>query len=146
MPNFDISQGMEGAINSLSDVEKKIYNSMLNKMEKGLGTIELDAKKNCSVDIGALRASITHIKQLDLHEVTGIIGSPLEYAVFVHEGTGLYAIGGNGRQNVPWVYRDPLTGKFYSTKGQKPNPFLKTAMEQNRSKLDSIFSSEDKIL
>ncbi|MCR3760419.1 HK97 gp10 family phage protein [Clostridium felsineum] len=143
--DIDITEGMKAVISSLSDVEKKIYNSMLNKMENGLGTIELDAKKNCSVDTGALRASITHKKQLDLHGVTGVIGSTLEYAVYVHQGTGLYAINGDGRQEVPWVYRNPLTGKFYSTKGQKPNPFLKTAIEQNRAKLDSIFSSDDKI-
>lgn len=81
MPNFDISENMQGAIDSLSDVEKKIYNSMLNKMEKALGTVELDAKKNCPVDTGGLRASITHSKLLDVHEVLGTIGSPLEYAV-----------------------------------------------------------------
>lgn len=143
---FDMGSGAEGAINALDEIKKKIQQSMLSKMEKALGAIELDAKRNCSVDNGALRAGITHKKEITENEIIGTIGvggPASEYSVYVHQGTGLYAINGDGRQEVPWVYRDPLTGKFYSTKGIKPNPFMQKAIDSNRSNIDKIFGESD---
>lgn len=141
--DFDLSKGIDAAINALDQANKKVENSMLNKMEKGLATIELDAKRNCKTGSGELKASITHKKSVEGNEIIGVIGSPLEYAVYRHQGTGLFAINGDGRQDVPWVYRDPLTGKFYSTKGMKPNPFLQDAIDSNKGKLNDIFSESD---
>lgn len=141
--DFDLSKGIDAAINALDQANKKIDNSMLNKMEKALGTIELDAKRNCKTRSGELKASISHKKTVGGNEIIGVIGSPLEYAVYRHQGTGLFAINGDGRQDVPWVYRDPLTGKFYSTSGMKPNPFLQQAIDDNKSKINDIFCESD---
>jgi len=55
--------------------------------------VENNAKKNCPVDTGELRRSITH----EVNGDTGIVGSNLEYAPYVEYGTGLFTESGNGR-------------------------------------------------
>ena len=72
-----------------------------------------------------MRGSIAH--QVDGDSVE--IGTNVEYAVYVHEGTGKYAIGG-GTPKERWVYRDPATGKFRMGYPQKPRRFLKNAIER----------------
>lgn len=78
-----------------------------------------------AVDTGRLRGSIAH--QVDGDSVE--IGTDVDYAVYVHEGTGKYAIGG-GTPKERWVYRDPLTGEFRMGFPQKPRRFIKNAMER----------------
>lgn len=78
-----------------------------------------------AVDTGRLRGSIAH--QVDGDSVE--IGTNVDYAVYVHEGTGKYAIGG-GTPKERWVYRDSLTGEFRMGFPQKPRRFIKNAMER----------------
>lgn len=49
------------------------------------------------------------------------------YSLFVERGTGIYAVEGNGRKT-PWVYRTP-DGRFYTTEGSRPQPFLLPALD-----------------
>lgn len=144
--DFDLSSNADGASKKLDETQKMIFDSMSKKMEKALATIELDAKRNCSVNQGALRAGITHSQQQTEDEIVctlGVGGPASSYAVFVHQGTGLYAVNGDGRKEVPWTYKDPLTGKFYKTSGQKPNPFLQKAIDGNKDNLNKIFGESD---
>lgn len=90
------------------------------------------------VDTGILRASLTH--KVYEHDLVGSVGTAVEYAPYYHEGTGIYARKGNGRKEVPWVYRTP-DGKFHSTKGQKPHPFLENAFNNNANKVKAIFTN-----
>lgn len=78
-----------------------------------------------AVDTGRLRGSIAH--QVDGDSVE--VGTNVDYAVYVHEGTGKYAIGG-GTPKERWVYRDSLTGEFRIGFPQKPRRFIKNAMER----------------
>lgn len=78
-----------------------------------------------AVDTGRLRGSIAHQVYGDSVEV----GTNVDYAVYVHEGTGKYAIGG-GTPKERWVYRDPMTGEFRMGFPQKPRRFIKNAMER----------------
>ena len=90
--------------------------------------IEREAKKNCPVDIGQLRADIHSKVSVTTDGIEGQVGNTLEYAPYVHNGTGIYAKDGNGR-TTPWVYHVP-NGKYagtHRTVGQKPNPYLQTA-------------------
>ena len=72
-------------------------------------------------------------------KVVGRVGTNLEYAPYLHEGTGIYARAGNGRKEVPWVYYDEKTDKFYSTKGIKPCPFLQEACDKVSPQLTDYF-------
>lgn len=56
--------------------------------------------------------------------MAGYVGSNLEYAPYVHQGTGIYAKDGNSRKQVPWVYYSEKDGQRHVTKGTKPRPFL----------------------
>ena len=62
--------------------------------------------------------------------IVGIVFTPLEYAPYIEFGTGLFAEDG-GRMNVPWNYQDD-EGNWHSTSGQKPQPFLHPALDENR--------------
>lgn len=90
------------------------------------------------VDTGVMRASIIFDVQEIPDGVEGAVGTDNEYSIYVHEGTGLYARSGNGRKEVPWVYRTP-DGKFYSTKGIHPTPFLQDAADEVRPNMLNYF-------
>lgn len=121
-------------------------------LRRGL-RVETKAKQNLQsepkrVDTGRLRASInTQAYTLDGKPVVGV-GTNVKYAVYVHNGTGLY--GPNAKLIVP-VNRDALrwatrgrgqaakrkSGKggwtfAQSSSGMRPNPFLKNALSAAR--------------
>ena len=83
------------------------------------------------IDTGNLRNSITHEVHDD--EQAAYIGTNVEYGVYVHEGTGIFATGGKGRKD-PWVFKDSK-GNWHVTRGMKPNRFLKNAMERNEQQI-----------
>lgn len=93
----------------------------------------------------------------------GVIYTPLFYAPYVEFGTGIEAEGGKGRQDVPWVFVEHsgneggaqksytleeakktvayLRSKgleAYYTYGQKPQPFMRPALDDNRDKIVEI--------
>ena len=127
-------------INEVSlNISKFIKDILPEKLDIGIERacqcVEIKAKDNCSVDDGTLRASISH--EIVSNKGEGIVGTNVEYAPYVHEGTGIYAKNGNGRQT-PWTYKD-AQGNWHTTKGQKPNSFLQDALDEEMSKLPSFF-------
>lgn len=86
------------------------------------------------VDSGRLRSSITH--KVDDNSVT--VGSALEYAAYVELGTGKYVSGG---RNTPWVYKDDK-GNWHYTHGQRAQPFLKPALQNNIKTYQAIIKDE----
>lgn len=109
-------------------------------IEEALGTccavVEKSAKQKAPKDTGALRRSITS----KVEDNKGIIFTPLEYAPYVEYGTGLFAESG-GRKDVPWNYQDD-EGKWHSTSGQKPQPFMRPALEENKQLIKQILKEE----
>lgn len=92
-----------------------------------------------------------------VEDYTGYIYTPLFFAPYVEYGTGIEAEGGKGRQDVPWVFvkhsgNEGSTQKSYTleeakktmaflrskgleayyTFGQKPQPFMRPALDNNR--------------
>ena len=45
-----------------------------------------------------------------------------------------------GRKDVTWTYRSSA-GDFYSTKGNRPQPFLEEAADEKRKRVRQIFSA-----
>lgn len=64
------------------------------------------------------------------------IGTNLEYAPYVHQGTGIYATNGDGRKT-PWSYMDD-EGNWHTTLGQHPQPFLTSALDQDRGEIKKL--------
>ena len=105
-------------------------------MGKACAVVEAAAKQNAPKDTGALRNSITSKVENRNGHIEGTIFTPLEYAPYVEYGTGLFAESG-GRKDVPWNYQDDK-GEWHSTSGQKPHPFMRPAIEDNRNKIIEI--------
>lgn len=88
-------KNLQVKMTGLSDAE---INSLL---EKASLMVETDAKKNCpesgrnttGLGSSSLKESITH----EVENHTAAIGSNKDYAVYVHQGTGIYAMNGDGR-------------------------------------------------
>jgi len=64
--------------------QKELVDKLGRGMEKAVLLVEGEAKKNCPVDTGRLRSSITGKVT---EEYVGIIGTDVEYAPFVEHGT-----------------------------------------------------------
>ena len=96
--------------------------------------VENDAKRECPVDTGQLRASIAH----RIEGETGIVYTNVEYAPYVEYGTGKHARDKNGRQT-PWAYEDPKTGELIWTSGQHPQPFMEPALLNNEQAIINLF-------
>ena len=110
--------------------------NMTQAMGQACAAVESSAKKKAPKDSGALRRSIASKVETEGGNIQGIVYTALEYAPYVEYGTGLFAESG-GRTNVPWVYQDD-EGNWHSTKGQKPQPFLRPALNENRKTVVKI--------
>lgn len=102
-------------------------------MERACALVERKAKEKAPKDTGALRRSITSEVNYEGGELVGTVFTPLEYAPYVEYGTGLFAEKG-GRKDVPWCYQDDK-GEWHSTSGQKPQPFMRPALNESREEI-----------
>jgi HK97 gp10 family phage protein len=98
--------------------------------------VEDSAVQNAPKDEGDLQQSITSKVERTNEEITAIVYSPLEYAPYVEYGTGLFAEKGNGRQT-PWLYENK-DGDTVFTRGQKPQPFMRPALEDNKQNIINL--------
>ena len=128
---------IEGIDKVLKRLEKLSNTENVEKaMGKACAVVEAAAKQNAPKDTGALRNSITSKVENRNGHIAGVIFTPLEYAPYIEYGTGLFAESG-GRKDVPWNYQDDK-GEWHSTSGQKPQPFMRPAVEDNRNKIIEI--------
>lgn len=121
--------------NSCDNASEEIMKLLQKNMGSTLVYIANKAKEKVGVDTGALRADTRSLGiKLVGDELHGAVGNTLDYALYHHQGTGIYAENGNGRKT-PWVYEDPKTGNKVFTKGSKPNPYLKNTIEQEQNNI-----------
>ena len=129
---------------SVLEAMEQIISHTATAMETACFVVEAEAKKNCPVDMGQLRASITSDVTIDESGITGYIGSNLDYAPYVHNGTGIYALNGSGRKT-PWGY-ESKAGKykgFHWTHGQRPNQFLENAKLSKKDSVEQILGGQN---
>ena len=130
-------------VKSVENATFEIIKQITDNVNKACIIIETEAKKECPVDQGIVRASITHDVTLDSTSIVGSIGSSLDISKYVHQGTGLYAKDGNGRRT-PWKY-NAVAGKYkgwHTTKGQKPQPFLDNAKLKSKSRIEEVLGGK----
>lgn len=145
--NYDTSQlKVDAAIDEL-----------IRRMQKGVTNaglrVEGTAKRLVPKDTNALQHSI----QFEMDEspkegvVTGHVGvggGNVNYAIWVHEGTGIHSRTGMGRKDVPWGYIDEeATAKepdgdpvIIWTDGNEPQPFLEDAYKKEKSNVRKIIA------
>lgn len=123
--------------NSFEELNEKLEKLVDKKkieaaLEKACALVERDAKTKAPKGNGELRRSIAS----RVEDLRGIVYTPLEYAPYVEYGTGLFAEEG-GRLDVPWCYQDD-EGNWHSTSGQKPQPYMRPALNENRERIKKI--------
>jgi HK97 gp10 family phage protein len=122
--------GIDDVLDSLDSL------ASAERVEAALGRacaiVERSAKQKAPKGNGELRRSITS----KVENGVGVVFTPLEYAPYVEYGTGLFAENG-GRQDVPWHYQDDR-GDWHTTSGQKPQPFMRPALDENRQEIIRI--------
>ena len=123
---------------SCDEADKLVLDILVQNMELTLDHVAGKAKEKVGVGTGALRADTRSLGvEIVGDEVHGSVGNSLEHAIYHHQGTGIYAVNGDGRKT-PWVYEDPKTGEKIYTRGSKPNPYLKDTIEQEQSTVSRL--------
>lgn len=122
--------GVNNVLKALENVvnEEKIEAGI----SKACALVEREAKQKAPKRSGELRRSITY----RVEGLRGEVYTPLEYAPYVEFGTGLFAEKG-GRTDVPWFFVDD-EGQSWITSGQKPQPFMRPALDDNRQKIVEV--------
>lgn len=135
-------------------------------LREACGLVMAAAVANAPGDTGELKRSITY----EVEDKTGVVGTNLFYAPYVHQGTGTFAKDGNGREGY-WVFvkgegATASSGErkiytleearkimamlrsqgleAYYTNGQKPNPFLEKALDDNEEAVLDCFKNKIK--
>lgn len=82
--------------NALNNYKQKAYTGM---EEVGKVVLE-EAKQNSLVkyDTGLMEENSGYTINVDGNSITALIGFMEFYSIYVHQGTGIYAINGDGRQ------------------------------------------------
>lgn len=119
--------------NNSVQVMNVIKETAIAWLHEASGEIEAQTKDNYDaagrVDTGETKGSFKH--HVDEGELKSTIGSDMENAIWEEYGTGIYAESG-GRQT-PWVYMDPKTGNFYTTRGKKGHRPFQHAYDSKQS-------------
>lgn len=136
-----MSKGWKFVDNS-KKIKNQIFNTGEGGMEEALLFIESQAKALAAVDTGEMRDKIDHKISSKKKKIEGQVGSPNEHAIYNEFGTGEHATKGNGRKD-GWVYRGK-DGRFYFTRGQKAQPFMRPAFRRNRKKIEELIGGKYK--
>ena len=127
----------------LDKVCKTLDGAVENALEEAISELESQTKKNTKVKTGKTKASWQH--KVDKRKCEAYVGSNYENAIWEEFGTGTEALNGNGRKDVPWVYRSE-DGKWHRTKGKKPSRALKLASDNIDSLIKEYFKERFKNL
>ena len=123
--NISIQFNTDDFIASFNSVIKY----QVDTIEKNLNTtaekILEESKDRTPVDIGTLRDNSDFEVKKEDYALVAWIGYFEFYGVYVHQGTGIFALHGDGRKT-PWWWKG-TTEKWegwHHTHGQKPKQFL----------------------
>ena len=117
---------------NLTKLLRRLPEATIQAMTKATLLVEGEAKDNCPVDTGILRASINSEVVREGEDIAGYVYTNEEYAVHVHFGTGIHSQG-SGRGKA-WKFKD-RKGVWHSTVGQEAKPFLQDAINSKQSEI-----------
>ena len=120
-------EGLEELLDSIDSIADS--SNIEAGLNKACALVERSAKQKAPKGNGELRRSITSKTE----GYKGIVYTPLLYAPYVEYGTGLFAENG-GRTDVPWRYQDD-EGKWHTTSGMSPHPYMRPALNENREQI-----------
>jgi HK97 gp10 family phage protein len=128
-------------------IEGEVFKGSQEKMARAINRslriaairVQADARLDAPRRYGGLGNSINY--EVDMPNLRSTVGSNLEYAPYVEKGTGVHAVGGDGRKT-PWTYYSNELKSFITTTGMKAQPYLVPALEKNKNHIVNIFKDE----
>ena len=134
--DFDIKfEGLDEIIGKIEDFND--IHAITSAMQDACNIVVDVAIDKAPRKTGALRRNIKSKVEVTSNTIEGIVYSPLEYAPYQEFGTGLFAENGNGRKT-EWAYEDEKTGEKIVKRGNRPHPFLRPAVNENKDKIINI--------
>lgn len=131
----------------LENIARKLHgDEMVNTMFKATNMVMRDAKKFAPVDTGRLRGSITpSVRSVGLlgRRVQGVVGSNVEYAPFMEEGTRhrrmppISALEGWARRHGTSAY--VVAQAILRNGGLEGHFYMKRGLEQNADAIRKLF-------
>lgn len=133
-------EGVENIIQKFEEIGDT--SKLKGAVQKCCALVERTAKQKAPKDTGALRNAIQSRVEESGGDIVGVVFNPLEYAPYVEYGTGLFAE--EGGRKTPWLYEDEETGEKIFTRGQKPQPYMRPALNENRERIIEILKEGGK--
>lgn len=124
--------GLDQLVAKFQRLPREVKGAISDAVTTSALLIQRMSRQESPIDSGRLRNSI-HIRYIPLG---AIVSTNVKYAVWVHEGTGIYARGGNGRKS-PWAFTKG--GKTYFTHGNKANPFMERSAVRSKDDIQAAF-------
>lgn len=136
-----MDSNIDEVIESLRNIQSSIINKLQENTVKVCETIHEESKDRCPVDIGIMKERSGIYVESNYESITGYIGFLEFYAVYVHQGTGLFAINGDGRKTPWWWFgtTEKWAG-WHFTSGQRPKQFLWDAVVNNIENIPEILA------
>lgn len=115
-------------------INKDFGDYLKTAMMQATSFVQQSAQSKAPTDTGNLKRSI----EIDIEEdgSEGVVYTNVEYAPYVEIGTGIHSSKGTGRKT-PWRYHG--SHGWVTTSGNKPQPFMKPAVDENKSKINKCF-------
>lgn len=113
-------------INAIKDIAPAV-------LEECCGELESQTKRNTRVDTGQTKNAWAHRVTSNETKHEGVVGNPLQNAIWEEFGTGDYALNGNGRKG-GWFYVDE-EGNGHFTHGKTPSRAFYKAYTTLKNKL-----------
>ncbi|GFZ30732.1 hypothetical protein CSC2_12580 [Clostridium zeae] len=119
-----------------SDACKEAIRQVQVKWLKEVGELLVSAiKPLVPVDTSKLKNSISY--KVNEGDMSVIIGTGEDYAIYVEFGTGEFAENGQGRRG-GWVYNDPITGEKIFTYGEHPKPYMRPGYRGQKKNIQAL--------
>ena len=127
-----------GEYNNIPKLKKTIGVGVERALNAVGEFIQGEAQDRVPIDTGALQTSLDYGVNMERQDVR--IGTNIEYGPYVEFGTGKYAKNGKGRKT-PWFFEDE-SGDWHKTVGQKPQPYLRPAFDDNKDRVKLLFKQQ----
>ena len=129
-------------VQALNQFSNELVQKLSQAMQLACIEVENKAAEKCPSpeSTGHLRQSLTYNVETEQNSVKGAVGSTEEYAIYVHEGTGIYARNGDGSPE-PWTWYSESRNRFVRTNGYEAQPFLEEAANESYDRIGQIFQS-----
>mgnify|MGYP007069924154 CR=1 FL=1 len=123
--------------NNSAKVKAAMKGSITAFLHEAAGEIQAQTVQLSRTDTGQTKGSYETKVVIEGDSGTAYIGSNYQNAIWEEFGTGIYALNGDGRKDVPWVYYDE-TGQKHVTSGKQPKRMLWNAFQSLQSKIQQM--------